>query len=359
MSARPDLDPPPGPLVLALARVAARLLPVRGPAPAPDAIRRVLVVRPDDRVGNALLTIPLARALANLLPQARIDLLLAARRAYVSEGLPGLRVIHFDKRDLFRHPLRFLGFLRALRREEYDVAIDAAHWHSFSLTSALLARWAGRRAVIGSERGPAAFYTARVPLPPPGEPEVASKLRLVQALGLSAPPGALETSLGASAQAQAGAARLLAEAGLEARFALLNPGARKQDHRWPASRYAEVARALHDRAGVRSLLTWGPGEELLVRTLHEAAPEATVLAPPTDLDQLAALLRRCAVAVTNDTGPMHLAVACGAPVAALFLAADGARWAHPGPRFRAVLARPGDEPRPEALAAAALELLGG
>ena len=46
--------------------------------------------------------------------------------------------------------------------------------------------------------------------------------------------------------------------------------------------------------------------------------------------------------MTNDTGPMHLAVACGAPVLAVFLDAEGLRWAHPGPRFEAVVA-PADE----------------
>jgi ADP-heptose:LPS heptosyltransferase len=60
------------------------------------------------------------------------------------------------------------------------------------------------------------------------------------------------------------------------------------------------------------------------------------LAPPTDLDALAAYFRGAACVVTNDTGPMHLAVACGAPVVALQLSADAARWSHQGPRFAGV-----------------------
>jgi ADP-heptose:LPS heptosyltransferase len=68
------------------------------------------------------------------------------------------------------------------------------------------------------------------------------------------------------------------------------------------------------------------------------------------LDQLAAAFRAASLVVTNDTGPMHLAVACGAPVVAIFLDEAGLRWAHPGPRFAAVVAPPGVEP---VLAAAA------
>ena len=124
-----------------------RLLPL--PGSPPRSIASILVVRTDDRVGNALLTIPLVRALQEALPQAQVDLLLAARRAHLAEGLPRLRVLRFDKRA---PPLRQLRFLRGLRAR-YDVVVDAAHWHAFSLTSALLSRWAARRWLVGHGPG--------------------------------------------------------------------------------------------------------------------------------------------------------------------------------------------------------------
>jgi heptosyltransferase III len=64
---------------------------------------------------------------------------------------------------------------------------------------------------------------------------------------------------------------------------------------------------------------------------------AASMAPPSDLGRLAALFRRAALVVTNDTGPMHLAAACGAPVLALLHAPEGVRWTHPGPRFAALV----------------------
>src|SRR5439155_15884526 len=125
------------------------------------------------------------------------------------------------------------------------------------------------------------------------------------------------------------------------RFAALNPGSRKPDHRWPVERFAAVARALRQR-GVPSLVTWGPGEEPLARALVEQSAGASTLAPPSDVAQLAALFRRAALVIANDTGPMHLAAACGTPVLALLNAPEGMRWAHPGPRFLALVA-PGVE----------------
>ena len=326
------LDPPPGLLVGLLARLAASLLPLRGGLPRPEEIRRVLVVRTDDRVGNALLTLPLVRALQRALPFAQVDLLLAARRAQVAEGLPGLTVLRFDKRDAFTHPLRFAKFLRGLRRQ-YEVVVDAAHWHAFSLTSALLSRWAASRWLAGAQRGPAQIYSAAVPAD--AALEDAAKLLLGGGLGLSLSPQPLETALGRGPAPVGG------------RFAALNPGARKADHLWPAARFAAVARGL---LPLRSVVFWGPGEEALARAVVADAQGAAELAPETSLDQLAACFRAAALVVTNDTGPMHLAVACQAPVVALFLDEAGLRWAHPGPRFEAVVAARDEAP---VLAAAA------
>ena len=310
------LDPPPPFLVRLAARIASWVLPVaHGAPPDPRRLRRVLVVRTDDRVGNALLTIPLARALANALPEARVDLLLASKRAIAAEGLPGISVIRFDKRA---RPIAYMAFLRELRRARYDAVIDAAHWHAFSLTSFLLSLWAASpRWLLGAQRGPSRLYSAAVPLP-----EREDKTALLQGLGLHPATPRLETALGQGAPL------------VQGRFAALNPGARKADHRWPAERYAEVARELKKR--LRCVVFWGPGEEALARQVAQLS--GAEVAPPTDLDQLAACLRAAALVITNDTGPMHLAVACGAPVVALFLDADGLRWAHPGPRFAAVVA---------------------
>jgi ADP-heptose:LPS heptosyltransferase len=350
----PRLDAPPALWARILARAATAALPLEEGGGA-ERWRRILVVRTDDRVGNALLTIPLALALRDLLPGAEVDLLLAARRTHLAEGL-GLGLVPFEKTDAFRHPLRFLRFLRALRRR-YDVVIDAAHWHAFSLTSALVSRWAARTRVVGARRGPSRIYSAAIDPPPEGTPEVQAKLLLVQGLGLSPPPApALRTRVGEDLGSWASGI-------LGGDAVLLNPGARKPDHRWPPDRFAAFARALHAARGLRAIVTYGPGEEDLARAVVEAAGPSAFLAPETSLPQLAALLRKAALAVVNDTGPMHLAAACGVPTLAILHAPQGTRFAHPGPRFAAVVwpdvaaavtaasqlldtAQPAREPRP-------------
>ncbi len=113
---------------------------------------------------------------------------------------------------------------------------------------------------------------------------------------------------------------------------VLNPGCGHPSGAWPGERFADVARRLLPKLG-RALVTWGPGEEALARAVADAS--GSELAPPTDLDTLGALAARAAVFVTNDTGPMHIAAAMGAPLVVVW---DGSRVIRPrrwGHAFRA------------------------
>lgn len=338
----------------------ARLLfgaPDRGPLPP---LRRILVVRTDERVGNVLLTIPLLRALRAALPDAEIDLLHAASKRALVEGLPyPTRLIPFDRQDAFRAPLRLLRLLRELRARRYDVAIEAGHWHAFSLTAALLCRVVRARTQVGHDRGDArALLGHVVPAPTDVTHDVTVKLRLLQPLGLPAAGLALETPLGADVASAERAVVQLAEVGLaDRRFLLVNPGSRKLDRRWPPERYGRAAAAAARAHGLAPLILWGPGEEPIARAVVEAAGEGAQLAPRTNLRELAALFRRASLVLTNDTGPMHLAAACGAPVVAIFVVADHERWGHPFRTFASVplAGLGGDEAREQADVAAAVD----
>lgn len=342
-------------VVVALARLVFGA-PDRGALPP---LRKILVVRTDERVGNVLLTIPLLRALRTALPEAEIDLLHAASKRALIEGLPyPTRSIPFDRQDAFRAPLRLMRLLRELRARRYDVAIEAGHWHAFSLTAALLCRVVKARTQVGHDRGDArALLGHVVPAPTDVTHDVTVKLRLLGPLGLPGAGLALETPLGADAASTARAAAQLSEIGLvEGRFLLVNPGSRKLDRRWPADRYGRAAAAAGAAHGLTPVILWGPGEESIARAVVEAAGPTARLAPRTNLRELAALFRRAALVLTNDTGPMHLAAACGAPVVAVFVVADHERWGHPFATFSSVplAALEGDEAREQAAVAAAV-----
>ena len=84
------------------------------------------------------------------------------------------------------------------------------------------------------------------------------------------------------------------------------PGAGKPNKLWPVDRWREVARRTN------ALIAWGPGEEQLARSISDN------VAPPTNLRELAGLLRNARLVIGADTGPLHLAAAVGTRVVGLY-----------------------------------------
>jgi ADP-heptose:LPS heptosyltransferase len=114
---------------------------------------------------------------------------------------------------------------------------------------------------------------------------------------------------------------------------VLSPGTSRLQarKRWPAGHFGRLAARLRSDPGVAPLVAWGPGEEEMARDVVAASDGAAALMPATALRVLAAVLRRAALFVGADTGPMHLAWAVGCPVVALFGPTDPRLNAPVGP----------------------------
>ncbi|HWE63204.1 MAG TPA: lipopolysaccharide heptosyltransferase II [Chloroflexota bacterium] len=98
-----------------------------------------------------------------------------------------------------------------------------------------------------------------------------------------------------------------------------NPGMDLPEKRWLPDRFAALADRLHADHGATIVLLGGPADRALCTQVHAAmrAP-ALDLSGPAPFAERGALLQRCRLYVGNDSGPMHLAVAVGCPVVALF-----------------------------------------
>jgi len=127
---------------------------------------------------------------------------------------------------------------------------------------------------------------------------------------------------------------------LPQRYALLVPGssAHRAIKRWSAARYAALAQALTAQ-GVTPLLIGGRAEAAEMATIVAACPEARDLSDRTSLEEIATLARAAVVAVGNDTGPMHLIAAAGAPSLMLLCRETDALLSGPIGRRTAVLQR--------------------
>lgn len=125
---------------------------------------------------------------------------------------------------------------------------------------------------------------------------------------------------------------------LEPPYALLVPGAaaHRPAKRWPAAHFAELAVLLSSRA-IRPVVVGAAADAPLAATIRHRCPDALDLTGRTSLPELGGLAARAAVAIGNDTGPMHLAAAMGCRTLVLFSRdSDPALTAPRGPDPHAV-----------------------
>jgi ADP-heptose:LPS heptosyltransferase len=136
------------------------------------------------------------------------------------------------------------------------------------------------------------------------------------------------------------ARELFSSGGLEgAPVVALNPGATHAVNRWPSARFAELVDMIAAKLAGKAVIIGGPGDIPLVEeisTLSRTKP--LLLAGRTSLLQLGAVLEKCSVLVSGDTGPLHLATAVGTKAVALFGAADPARTGPVGSGHRVIQA---------------------
>jgi ADP-heptose:LPS heptosyltransferase len=113
-------------------------------------------------------------------------------------------------------------------------------------------------------------------------------------------------------------------------YALLIPGCSPNLmlKRWPAASYAELAKRLQER-GIASVAIGTKTEADTLDEINHLAPQVINLCGQTSLFETAGLARRARYVIGNDTGPMHMAAAVGAPTLAVFSAHTDPVWSAP------------------------------
>jgi heptosyltransferase-1 len=109
------------------------------------------------------------------------------------------------------------------------------------------------------------------------------------------------------------------------RYVVLSPGGGWRSKCWPAERFGTLCRMIFDTLSLRCVINYGPGEDDLASQVRAASSETDPLLFNGELGSLMSLLRHAVCVVGGDTGPLHLAVATGTPVVALFGPTNPAR----------------------------------
>jgi lipopolysaccharide heptosyltransferase I len=287
---------------------------------------RLLIVKLGS-IGDIVHTLPSLAAIHRAWPRSEISWVVERRAAEILRDNPVLdRLIEVDTKALRRWPVSGETLLaprqqlRRLRASTFDAALD----FQGLLKSATIARLSGARLTYGfareSLREPASRFlltkTVKVPL---RSHVIVKNLALVEgALGLPMPRDPAEFEFPITVKPAHEAEADEAAGGVRDRFAILNPGGGWPTKLWSAERFGTLADELWSHHGLESLVTYGPGERALAETVLRASRSGRARAISPSLKGFYALAKRASLYVGGDTGPTHLAVAAGAPVAGLF-----------------------------------------
>ena len=307
---------------------------------------RILLIKPS-ALGDVVHTIPVLVKLRTRYPRARIDWLITPENAEIVRSHPALsNVVLFARRDFSKRGYRwralvaFFDLLKQIRRAKYDLVVDM---HG-QVRSAFFSLISGARVRIGFDRpikrgltvsaehdlrnipnhgwrgareGSWVAYTHRIPIPTLDVHAIDRYLWVGELLGFDEDPPDLTIHL--SAETIRKMERLLEEHGVPASkpLVVLVPGTIWETKHWTIDGFAGVARHFL-QGGFAVALAGTKRDQQRCRQIAAAAPGTCDFSDRTTPAELAALIRRAEVAVTNDSGSMHVAASLGKPMVSVF-----------------------------------------
>jgi lipopolysaccharide heptosyltransferase II len=323
------------PLLIAQPTLAHARVPLEASALASwgDDVKRILCVRPDN-LGDVLMTTPALHALRESAADRHITLLASRSGTALAPFLDDVDdVIEYEApwvahapnaacAQLHEHPIQ-----ERLRRGGFDAAVIFTVYSQSPLPAAMLCHEAGiPRRLAHCRENPYALLTDWLREPEPQQRtrhEVQRQLDLVRQVGAHSSDTRMRFRV-READRRTLDVRLSARGvDRESEWIVLHPGATAASRRYPPERFGDVATRLARETGASLLITGGSGERPLVETvLRSAAPGVRArlhdLSGALTLGELAALIERASVLVSNNSGPVHLASALSTPVVDLY-----------------------------------------
>jgi ADP-heptose:LPS heptosyltransferase len=273
--------------------------------------------------GDAVLLTPSLRALREHFPQSELHVLVPEEVAPLLQHLPWLnRVWPLPRQRGSMSLSRTWPVVRALRRGHFDRSVDFAGNDRGAIVSLLV----GARQRLGLDY-PGGFvgrrfcYHQRVRFTPLGGHESAQIAQVLSAWDIA--PRSLEPEIRADPALAGAAEKLLPAGSVVCHIASSQPKKEWPLEHWPAF-YQMATRANHRLAFTTAR---GAREQALIGEFKKLVPDAPVVPVIPDLALFLAVLKRAAVFISGDTGPLHFAAGLGVPTIGLFGPSAAAQWA--------------------------------
>jgi heptosyltransferase-2 len=271
-------------------------------------------------IGDMLFLTPALRALRNAYPSSIFYFLLGPYRA--EKVIEGSNLI--DK-EIIVEPKKYKGMtekiklIQELRKENFDLSI--ASTGSNPIKNGLLCYLAGIRFRLGEDIGRKGFfYNLKIPFNEDIH-EIEGNINLIQKLGIEAKNKKLY--IFQSKKDKNFAHNIFALHNLEGKFVIgMHPGSGSHQarfRRWPKERFAQLADKLSDNYNASIIIFGGPEEidlSLQINNLMKTNP--LMMTGQTTLGQAAALIEKCNLFISNDSGLMHVSCAVNTPTVGIY-----------------------------------------
>jgi lipopolysaccharide heptosyltransferase II len=280
-------------------------------------------------LGDTVLTLPLIAEIRRRFPVKKLSLLCLPLSRELLQDHPAIdEIIVDDKRKADRGMAGVRRKAAALKAKGFTLAITP---HK-SLRSALILSLAGIPSRIGFRESRGWFLFQHLAERDAKRHDVERNLSTLQALGVRVEDCQPAIELPVNGAIQEAVDDKLRALGVskDKMVVGVNPGSVWPTKRWSPTGFAALVQMLRQKFDCQVLLFGGPDDAAVVDDVQSRCGRAAIsLVGHIGLSELAAAISRCAVFVTNDSGPMHIAVARKIPVVAIFCATTPALGFYP------------------------------
>jgi lipopolysaccharide heptosyltransferase II len=290
---------------------------------------RILIIK-FGAIGDVVLTTPAIRAIRNAFPLSFIAFLVRKESLEIIKNNPNInKVIIFEEKHYFPKITNLVRYilnrklLQELKSYKFDLSIDfESSYKSYYITA--LARIKNRIGfkLKGKRKYLNFLYPTSIDEPKETMYQAKKYLYLLKnTMNINSENVTTEVSVSPSIKID----EFLRKNKIEDNDITIgiNPATRAITKRWPKEYYLSLSNLLVSQLNAKIIITYGPNEFDYVKDMKM---DNVYIAPSTNLSELAYLIKKCKLFISNDTAPLHIARAVGTPTIGLYGPTDHRVW---------------------------------
>jgi ADP-heptose:LPS heptosyltransferase len=272
--------------------------------------------------GDVLLLTPVFKAIKTKYPSAKVSFLVNEKESLLVKDNPLLDnlilVKKFPKKgtaNIFKYNLYSISLVKKIRKMKFDIVIDFIG----NPKSSIITMFSGSRTRIGRYLGIRSIaYNYIIEKPFKDTNTVTRRLAHLKPIGINTEHISPEIFLNKKDKKfgidYIKSLRLTANR----KIVIIAPNSPRTARRWKADYFAEVGKALIKKHKVKILFVWGPGEEEYTKTICDNTGFDAEIIHLTSLTEMAAIIAKADLMITNDSSPKHMANALGVRSIAIY-----------------------------------------